>query len=58
VVQASYPQAQEVLDRLEALGIGYDDVTATLEREGVEKFDASWVELLHGVQTQLGAGRR
>jgi transaldolase len=58
VVQASYPQAQEVLDRLEALGISYDDVTATLEREGVEKFDASWVELLHGVQTQLGAGRR
>jgi transaldolase len=53
VVQSSYAQAQQVLDRLEALGIGYDDVTATLEREGVEKFDASFRELANGVETQL-----
>jgi transaldolase len=56
VVQASYPKAQQVLDRLEALGISYDDVTATLEREGVEKFDASWVELLQGVRAELELG--
>ena len=31
----------------------YDDVTATLEREGVEKFEASWLELLKSVETQL-----
>jgi transaldolase len=58
VVQASYGAAQAVLDRLEALGIAYADVTATLEREGVEKFEASWLELLKGVETQLGAGQR
>jgi transaldolase len=54
VVEESYGAAQQVLDRLAALGIGYDDVTATLEREGVEKFEASWIELLKSVETQLG----
>jgi transaldolase len=57
IVQASYGQAQEVLDRLAALGIDYDDVTATLEREGVEKFEASWLELSKSVETQLGGPR-
>ena len=32
--------------RLERLGIDYDDVIASLEREGVEKFVTSWDELL------------
>jgi transaldolase len=57
VVQASYGAAQAVLDQLEALGISYDDVTATLEREGVEKFVASYSELLASVQTQLDGAR-
>jgi transaldolase len=57
VVRQSYAAAQGVLDQLEALGISYDDVTATLEREGQEKFEASWLELLKGVETQLGQGR-
>jgi len=55
IVQASYGQAQHVLDSLAALGIDFDDVTATLEREGVDKFEASWLELLKSVETQLGA---
>jgi transaldolase len=57
VVQSSYGKAQEVLDQLAALGIAYDDVIATLEREGVEKFDASWLELYKSVDQQLGAAR-
>jgi transaldolase len=57
VVQSSYEQAQGVLDGLEALGISYDDVTATLEREGVEKFAASWEELRTGVEAKLGVGK-
>jgi transaldolase len=57
IVQASYGRAQEVLDQLAALGIGYDDVIATLEREGVEKFEASWLELFKSVDQQLGAVR-
>ena len=53
VVQSSYAQAQQVLDQLAALGIVYDDVIATLEREGVEKFAASWHELAASVENQL-----
>lgn len=56
-VTGEYQDAQQVLDRLAALGIDYDDVVAVLEREGVEKFEASWLELLKTVDTQLGAVR-
>lgn len=54
IVQSSYAEAQEVLDKLAALGIEYDDVIETLEREGVEKFEASALELHKSVETQLG----
>jgi len=56
-VTDSYAQAQQVLDQLAALGIDYDDVVDTLEREGVEKFAASWSELLAGVDESLKAAR-
>lgn len=42
-------RASDDLDGLAALGIDYDDVVDTLEREGVEKFQASWQELLDRV---------
>ncbi len=42
-------EAKRTLDRLAEAGIDYDDVVATLEREGVEKFDASFKELFDGV---------
>ena len=54
-VTGSYAQAQRVLDDLAALGIDYDDVTATLEREGVDKFEQSWLELLRSVEGQLAS---
>jgi transaldolase len=38
--------ARETLERFAAAGVDYDDLTATLEREGVEKFRASFQELL------------
>jgi transaldolase len=38
--------AHELLHELARAGVDYDDVTATLEREGVEKFSASFDELL------------
>ncbi|QSB12925.1 transaldolase [Natronosporangium hydrolyticum] len=56
-VTGAYDAAQRVLDQLAEQGIDYDDVVATLEREGVEKFEASWQELLKTVETQLGAAR-
>ena len=57
IVQTRYASAKAVLDQLEALGISYADVTATLEREGVEKFEASFVELGNSVKTQLEAAK-
>ena len=48
-----YAEAAEVLDSLERLGISYAEVTAQLEREGVDKFEKSWGELLGGVTREL-----
>jgi transaldolase len=45
--------AQQVFDRLAAVGIDFDDVLAVLEREGVEKFSKSWAELVETVQGQM-----
>jgi transaldolase len=42
--------AKRVFERLTKAGIDYDDVTETLEREGVEKFAASFAELLEGIK--------
>ena len=54
-VSGYYAQAQQVLDDLAALGIGYDDVVELLEVEGVQKFDDSWHQLRESLQTQLTA---
>lgn len=56
-VTGSYDEAQQVFDRIAALGIDYDDVTATLEKEGVEKFNVSWGELLDTVSAALEAAK-
>jgi transaldolase len=48
-----YAEAQQVLDELKAAGIDYDEVVELLEREGVEKFEASWNELIASVTDQL-----
>ncbi|MGZ4630201.1 MAG: transaldolase [Oryzihumus sp.] len=52
-VTGNYENAKAVLDALERLGISYADVVAVLEREGVEKFEKSWDELLTDVQDEL-----
>ncbi len=41
--------ARRTLERLAQAGIDYNDVVAVLEREGVQKFDASFKQLLDGV---------
>jgi transaldolase len=48
-------EAQAVLDELANAGVSYDDVTDTLEREGVEKFEDSFRELLDSLAAKLGA---
>jgi transaldolase len=39
-------EAQQVLDDLKRAGVDYDDLTDTLEREGVEKFADAFADLL------------
>ncbi|QUH01681.1 transaldolase [Saccharopolyspora erythraea] len=46
-------ESQQVFDSLSAAGIDLDDVFAVLEREGVDKFEKSWEELLQTVREQL-----
>jgi transaldolase len=45
--------AREFLTELAAAGVDFDDVTAKLEAEGVEKFIASWDELVGSVASAL-----
>jgi transaldolase len=52
-VTNGYDDAQDVLDRLEKLGISYDDVVKVVEDEGVEKFEKSWQEMLDTVRKAL-----
>lgn len=56
-VTGSYAAAQKVLDDLAAIGVDYDDVTALLEKEGVDKFIVSWNELLDTVTAALEAAK-
>jgi len=43
-------RANDQLERLAAVGIDYEDVVQTLEREGVEKFADSWHQVLEKVE--------
>ncbi|WP_435271398.1 transaldolase [Streptomyces sp. 1222.5] len=52
-VSGTYEQARADLDALEKLGIAYDDVVQVLEDEGVQKFEASWNDLLKSTQAEL-----
>ena len=52
-VRPNYDHAHQVMKDLADAGIDYDDVIATLEEEGVEKFVKSWDELLATVKESL-----
>ncbi|MEV0647142.1 transaldolase [Phytomonospora sp. NPDC050363] len=52
-VTGTYAESREILDALAAAGIDYDDVIAVLEREGVEKFEVSWNELLATITSEM-----
>jgi transaldolase len=56
-ITGAYRDAGEVLDALAGVGVDYDDVTALLEREGVEKFVVSWHELVDTVRQALEAAK-
>jgi len=56
-VHGTFEDSRAVLAGLEALGIDMAEVTALLEREGVDKFVASWEDLLNTVATELESAR-
>jgi transaldolase len=47
-------EARKLFDDLRDVGIDYDDVSETLEREGVQKFADSFEELLDGIKAKRG----
>jgi transaldolase len=54
-ITSQFGAAKQVMADLAAAGVDFDDVVKVLEDEGVEKFEASWKELLEGVDKSLKA---
>jgi transaldolase len=54
-IHGTYDESRKVFEQLEGLGIGYDDVVTVLEQQGVQKFEASWNELLETIKTEMAA---
>jgi transaldolase len=54
-IHGTYDESRKVFEQLEGLGIGYDDVVTVLEQQGVQKFEASWNELLETIRTEMAA---
>ncbi len=57
-VTTNYDDAQQVLDKMEKLGISYDEVVDAVENEGVDKFEKSWQELLDTVSAALDKAKK
>ncbi|MFJ4788737.1 transaldolase [Streptomyces sp. NPDC088794] len=49
-----YAAAREHFAALARIGVDFADVTDTLEREGLAKFEASWAELGDSVRREMG----
>jgi transaldolase len=53
-LSAGVDEARALLGELAEAGVDYDDVVATLEQEGVDKFTDSFADLLDGIDRKLG----
>ena len=53
-VRDGLAEAHVLLDELTAAGVDYDDVTVTLEEEGVQKFADSFDEILESIRAKRG----
>lgn len=56
-ISSEYLESNQALNAVDALGIDYVALTEQLEREGLEKFDASWAELCDTVESALRESR-
>ncbi|RVX42242.1 transaldolase [Nonomuraea polychroma] len=52
-IRPFYEDAWNTMAALKEAGVDYDDVVKVLEEEGVQKFEASWNELLESVSKNL-----
>jgi transaldolase len=52
-IRPAYADARQVMADLASAGIDIDDVVQVLEDEGVEKFEASWNDLLSSTKGEL-----
>ena len=57
-VAGTYDEARALLDKLEGVGVSYDDVVHKLEEEGLTKFVGSWNELLESIKGELEAAAK
>src|SRR3954454_13299462 len=48
-------EARKLIDELRAAGVEYDEVVETIEAEGVQKFSASFADLIEGIRAKRGA---
>jgi transaldolase len=53
-VEQGIDEARSLMRELGRVGVDVDDVTDTLEQEGVQKFDDSFSELLDGIRAKRG----
>ena len=53
-IEQDLDEAHRVFEHVEAAGVSVDDVTHTLEVEGVQKFTDSFEELLEGIRVKRG----
>jgi transaldolase len=53
-LEQGFDEAEHVFEQIRQAGVDYDDVTDTLEREGVQKFADSFAELLEGIRAKSG----
>ncbi len=56
-IRSKYAEANMILLAVTAVGVSYDEATEKLEKEGVEKFNVSWNELVESVSNALEAAK-
>jgi transaldolase len=56
-ISSAYRDSDALLNELDGVGIDYTEITDRLETEGLEKFEASWSQLLTTVAAELDAAR-
>jgi transaldolase len=57
-ITSNYADAQDVLDRMEKVGISYDDVVQVVEDEGVDKFETAGQEMVDTVSAALEKAKK